>query len=220
MKRIIFLTLFILAIGVNQINAQCITAITPTPANGSTIDEVSFFGSSTNVATTYNFNGGVLPTGWTASPYNIGQPCAVNTPDNSNYFWATTRDGNYRYVQTNELNVLYGGTISFLLRLANESSPCEQPDVSNEGVFLQYSTNGTDWFEINYWQPQLHPSYILWTSYNFTIPTAARTASTRFRWIQFSSSGDEYDNWGLEDVNITATDEINSYAWNIDGVLA
>jgi len=218
MKKIIILALFFLAIGVSQIKAQCTTTITPTPVSGSTSNAVSFLGTSTNVATTYNFNGGVLPTGWTASPYTISQPCSVNTPDISNYFWATTRDGNgYRFVQTNTLNVLNGGNISFLLRLANESAPCEQPDETAEGVYLQYSTDGTNWVQINYWQPQLLPSYILWTSYNFDIPLAAKTASTRFRWIQFSSSGDSYDNWGLEDAVINATDAVNSYTWNIAG---
>jgi len=218
MKKIISLSLFLLAIGVSQIKAQCTAGINPTPASGSTSNSVSFLGSSTNVATTYNFNGGVLPTGWTASPYTIGTPCTVSTPDNSNYFWATTRstDG-YRFVQTNALNVLNGGNISFLLRLANENAPCEQPDETSEGVYLQYSTDGTSWVQINYWQPQLSPSYILWTSYNFAIPAAAKTTSTRFRWIQFSSSGDSYDNWGLEDAVINATDAVNSYTWNIAG---
>jgi hypothetical protein len=221
MKKIICLTLFFLAIGVSQVRAQCTTVIEPTPASGSTNNAVSFLGSSTNVATTYNFNGGVLPTGWTASPYTIGQPCTtVPTPDNSNYFWATTRDASgYRFVQTNALNVSYGGTISFLLRLAStgEVAACEQPDEPAEGVKLQYSTDGTNWVDINYWQPQLLPSYILWTSYNFDIPVAAKTTSTRFRWIQFSSSGDTYDNWGLDDVTISATDAVDTYTWNIAG---
>ena len=46
--------------------------------------------------TEFDFNDGALPTGWITSPFSISQPCNAatgNTPDNSNYFWATTTSG-------------------------------------------------------------------------------------------------------------------------------
>ncbi len=129
-----------------------------------------------SVATTFDFNSGDLPPGWNSSPYIVGTPCDLeSTPpasyqDGSNYFWATVyNDGNaidnasanpkVRYVETNSLNVLNGGTINFLIRYGADDpslgsgfvggqpkNNCEDPDEPREQVYLQYSIdNGATW---------------------------------------------------------------------------
>ena len=93
------------------------------------------------------------------------------------------------------------------------SSPCEGPDLSNEGVYLEYSTNGgTSWTTIFYFQPQ---SYTSWAQYCYPIPSAAQTTSTIFQWWQSGSSGSSYDHWGIDNVTIDAVN-CNSlwYDWS------
>ena len=180
---------------------------------------VYFNGVVTNntTATEFNFNTGTLPTGWSSSPYTVGQPCWAangNTPDNSNYYWATTLDGTVRYVITSAEDVSYGGDIKFYLRFGNDDPEpgCEEAD-AGEGVYLQYSTGGS-WVQIAYIDPT---SCYTWTYFTYAIPAAAQTASTQFRWYQTGASASEYDNWGLEDVSIESTVGVSSYLWQING---
>jgi len=111
--------------------------------------------------TEFNFNDGSLPSGWIHSPYTIGNPCNVvsgNTPDNSKYFWATTvgdtSDGlpnNKRYVGTSPVNVSYGGSIEFLIRYGADdhgTGRCEDPDLANEEVYLYYSIDGGNSYQV------------------------------------------------------------------------
>ena len=43
-----------------------------------------------------------------------------------------------------------------------------------------------------------------WFANDIEIPIAAQTSSTIFRWYQPENDGDNYDNWGLEDVIVNA----------------
>ena len=213
-------------------NAQVANFTFTPPSGGCNNNVVNFSGTSSNstVATSFTFNGGALPAGWEASPYTINATFCPgkNTPDNSSYFWATNLattgpNTGLRYVQTNAINVALGGSISFLLRYAADEAPsagCEDPEQPNEEVWLQYSINGgTNWITI-YDQWDTNGSFSLpwynWYAVNLPIPAAAQTAATLFRWYQPSNDGAGFDNWGLEDVNITSTSPISvtSYAWD------
>jgi hypothetical protein len=183
------------------------------------IDKTSFNCNDVNptaAATSFSFNGGALPTGWTASPYSVSSTTCPgkNSPDNSDYFWATSTASSgpnvgKRFVQTNAVDVSLGGSVNFYIRYGNnEGSGCEQPDASNEEVYLQYSINGgSTWVNIyEDWNTTGTGSYAWynWHWNEITIPQAARTTNTIFRWYQPSNSGTSYDNWGLEDVSINA----------------
>ena len=119
---------------------------------------------------------------------------------------------------TVSLDVSSGGNVCFEMRYAiqSQASPCEGPDLANEGVYLQYSTdNGFTWVTMNYWSPNGgYDSYMTaWNQYCETIPLAAQTAATKFRWTQLAVSGAGFDHWGLDNITISATIPNYTITW-------
>ncbi|WP_206074001.1 HYR domain-containing protein [Marixanthomonas spongiae] len=195
---------------------------------GNTTVEFNGTASSSTTATAYTFNGGTLPSGWSASPFTVSSNTCPgqNTPDNSPYFWATDLatsgpNSGKRFVQTNAVDVSLGGSIEFYIRYGNnEGSGCEQPDAANEEVYLQYSIdNGATWVEIyGGWDTTGSGNYAWYNWYwnDIAIPPAAQTSNTLFRWYQPTNSGTAFDNWGLEDVSISATVAVTVTDWDWD----
>lgn len=76
---------------------------------------------------------------------------------------------------------------------------CRLPS-SGEGVAFQYSTNGgitwTRLSAIRYYNARSP------TVYSGVLPSVAQASSTRFRWIQASNSGPNYDVWSIDDVYV------------------
>ena len=181
--------------------------------------EYCLFPSGSQFGTFFDFNSGLLPAGWASSPYTVGTPCWTDMIDNTSYFWAGVTNGNgARLVTTNVLDVSLGGTIEFYMRYGSDDPDpgCEDPDLVDEGVFLQYSIdNGVNWVTINTWNPTgvLTDPLYSWNLYTDTIPVAAQTSSTSFRWYQPQSTGPEYDNWGLDNVLITANTDAD-FDWD------
>ncbi|MCL3781546.1 hypothetical protein EMN47_14235 [Prolixibacteraceae bacterium JC049] len=200
---------------VKTIRAQEAKIETPIASNTCSNLKVQFRGLGTATGTSFTFNGGTLPAGWSSTPYQVGQPCnpsTGNSPDNTNYFWATTLDNDLRYVITNQLDCSLGGVLEFYLRFGNDDPQpgCEEAD-PGEGVHVQYKTASGTWTDIAYIDPS---SYHSWTHFSYQIPDPAKTTSTSFRWYQTGASGDEYDNWGIEDLIVTVNKPIDSYTWN------
>lgn len=184
----------------------------------------------------FDFNNQSIPPGWqTYGGTNYGSPCGPS-PDNTPYFWAATASG-VPNIQTADFDVCSGGTIEFQMKYAiqGQSSPCEGPDLAREGVTLQYSINsGASWVDIVYYSPNgtelpHNPgtsnsvasgptAYTSWNNFNVTIPAAAATTNTRFRWIQSYSSGGCCDNWGLDNIFINAGPCLTTnIGWDIGG---
>ena len=69
---------------------------------------------------------------------------------------------------------------------------------SSEGIYLQYSTNGSTWYNIQYFY-----TYYSMTA-TATIPAAAMTSSTQLRLYQQSYSGSSYDAWIVDDFEVDA----------------
>ncbi|MFY0671900.1 MAG: PKD domain-containing protein [Bacteroidia bacterium] len=114
-----------------------------------------------------------------------------------------------RYLQTVDLDVSSGGTIEYYLKIGAGGS-CERADGGNESIRLEYSTNGFTWVNINI----ISTTSGQFRLYSVQIPTAAQTASTRFRWIQFSNSGSGYDEWAIDDIKVTTSDNSDFvYNW-------
>ncbi len=166
------------------------------------------------VATAFDFNTGSLPAGWNSSPFSVGQPCdsaTGNSPDNSNYFWATSNSpAGIRFVETNSLDVSNGGTLDFYIRYGDDdpSFGCEDGDQASEEVYLQYSIDGGNNWVTFYDQWDITGNQEPWYRWYFNsiqIPSAAQTSATKFRWYQPDNSGSSFDNWGLEDVSVSAT---------------
>lgn len=173
---------------------------------------------------TFNFNSGALPSGWNSTGgTQFGQPCVPGI-DGTPYFWASTSGSSEPQVSTQAFDISCGGVILFdmVYSVQGGSSPCEGPDEQDEGVSLQYSTDGgITWIDIVYYSPggfelPSNPmtsgsiatgatQYTSWNSFSVPIPGAAVTTSTMFRWYQAESSGTCCDNWGLDNIVINAS---------------
>ena len=164
-----------------------------------------------------DFNSKTLGTDWsTLINPRFDNPC--NPGLDGTYFWTST-DPKPRDLTSKGLDVSQGGSISFDFRIAaqagtNElpggSKDCEGSEKIEEGVFLEYSIDGTTWKPLHYFfpAPATDNTYFNettnWQRYYFEIPKAAQTKNTKFRWIQYEIDNDINDVWGLDRINITA----------------
>ena len=94
-----------------------------------------------------------------------------------------------------------GGNICFDFRQETQGGFCDGPDLTNEGVYLQYKITAGAWTTINYFNPVGFP-YTGWQNHCFAIPLAAQTSTTQFRWQQTNASGPTWDFWGIDNINI------------------
>jgi gliding motility-associated-like protein len=183
---------------------------------------------SENSVTEFDFNGTDLPDGWSATDYDVGQPCTGgpgadgDTPDNSNYFWALKQGaGGVRYVRTSAVDVAQGGSLRFYIRYGADDPPngCEDGDEPDEEVYLQYSiNNGVTWTTFfDGWDtdPNKNKDWYQWFDQTILIPPAAQSTNTIFQWIQPKSTSSIFDNWGLEDIVVNAI-PAPAASWNFD----
>lgn len=221
MKRHIVLLLLSLS-GLTTTYAQCnintINDVITTCTNSSvTVGAYPYTPGVYNLL--FDFNN-ALPAGWQSSGGMTFSSLCGQSLDSSSYFWAsTTTSGFTPSITTNAINTSCGGEIMFDLVYAiqNGPAPCEGPDELDEGVLVQYSIdNGFTWVDIVYFvpngtfTPHLTPGDIVvalgptpftdWHSYSFPLPYGAISSSTLFRWYQPSSSGSQFDNWGLDNI--------------------
>lgn len=94
----------------------------------------------------FDFNNSSLPSGWTFTgtpSFGTTPSCAAPSLDNSAFLWSSSSSV-APIVETGDLDVSSGGNINYEFRFApnSGSSPCETADQYNEGVALEYSTNG------------------------------------------------------------------------------
>lgn len=185
---------------------------------------ISAVAGITGAGQSFDFNGGVLPPGWsTTGSTSYSTPCGAG-PNGSSYFWASTAGSGTPTVTTAAFDVSCGGNVVFEMMYATQggTSPCEGPDLAHEGVELQYSIDGgLTWITITYFSPggyQLPANpgtsgsvasgatpYTVWNNFSIPLPPGAMTTGTMFQWIQDNSSGTCCDNWGLEDISIEAS---------------
>ena len=99
------------------------------------------FGENT-AAFTENFNSG-QPIGWdfTQTVTISATTCGTPSLDGSPFMWMGNSSPAPRTMATVGLDVTSGGDICFEMRYAiqEDPSPCEGPDLGDEGVTLQYS---------------------------------------------------------------------------------
>ena len=213
--RVVFLFLFV-NIALGQSVDYSSTLLSKT-CDGTTMRfEATFTPGATSV-TEYDFNDGNRPAGWDSSPYLVAQPCnpprGVRSPP-SNYFWATTLqsggpNNGRRFVQTSAVDVSEGGSIEFYIRYGADDPGrgCEDPDLANEEVYLQYKLDGGSWVNMYEDWNTVRNKTAAWYSWHFQnvpIPDGAKSSSTSFRWYQPSNSGSPWDNWGLDDIVVKA----------------
>mgnify|MGYP001193921403 CR=1 FL=1 len=229
----IYFNLFIVCITIlmtsTNVGAQCTVGILPdsivvTCGDSVDISALGFLGDS---AQTTNFNTGVIGVGWTSTTTLLyTDPCGPSL-DGTPSAWF----GNVplpRTLTTNSFDMSCGGQICFDLDFAGDEagnlSSCEDPDEADEGVFFQYSVDaGLNWTTINYFNPiplytsGTNPIYG-WANYCFTLPAAAWTTNTIFRWDQPDATASTNDHWGIDNVVISPSGCSYWYDWsNIPG---
>ncbi|MCF8331459.1 MAG: gliding motility-associated C-terminal domain-containing protein [Bacteroidales bacterium] len=162
---------------------------------------------------TNDFNSGFLGSGWDAtSQLTFTNPCPPSA-DGTTYLWMGNDQAHPRRVTTQAFDMTGGANeIHFDMKWSTQGmqSPCEGPDLPDEGIHFQYSTNGINgpWKEIIYWDPSkpppggINPMLTVWNHYSLPIPQAAITTNTRFRFLQTASSGAHYDHWGIDNFQI------------------
>ena len=184
--------------------------------------ELSAFGYSlSDVCFTNDFNDSTAGTGWNPTPAaTFTNPCGPGI-DGTIYMWMGDATPDPRSITTEIFNLSMGGTICFDLVFATQTgdpndAPCEGPDEPDEGVHLQYSTDsGITWIDIYYFDPVggFDPELTSWNNYCFILPPAAQTANTMIKWWQNSSSGYDYDHWGIDNVTIALKDTSYYIEW-------
>jgi gliding motility-associated-like protein len=115
-----------------------------------------------------------------------------------------------RSATTIDLNTAQGGTIKFYLKVGQGVFPCDNAD-PGEDIVLEYSVNGgTNWFQIILLDQDNYPEL---TQVEVPIPGAAQSPTTRFRWRQLANSGNNQDNWAIDDVYISANQSNFTMNW-------
>ena len=109
--------------------------------------------------------------------------------------------GTLAQAQTVNVNVGYGGTVSFYLRIPTTTTTnCDAPE-AGEDVVLQYSSNnGSGWTTIATYNRANFNSPTLITE---TIPSVAWSEATRFRWLIPNGSNGQ-DEFAIDNVVISA----------------
>jgi hypothetical protein len=142
---------------------------------------------------------------WTAITGGNASSTCGSVNGNALYFDGTGT----RAATTDLLNAVGGGVVNFYLKIASGTSPCEDAD-AGENIVLEYSINGgAAWTNLNTYVTTLYSTF---TSLSESIPVAAQTPNTIFRWRQLSHSGSGFDNWVMDDVNIVLSSS-SAYNW-------
>ena len=204
------LVLFLITMLSFTLSAQVHTAIADpdTICAGEAVQLTLVTGGAQDSAT---FNNGTLPVGWVATNQAMfNNPCNP-TANGTIYLWMGNASAAPRNLTTVQYDISPGGCqVEFFMKYGNEvpsAASCESPDLTGEGVHLQYSlNNGATWTDINYWPPPgpdpCSGPLCTWNYYIEQVPAAANTANTSFRWAQLSSSGPQYDHWGLDECKL------------------
>jgi gliding motility-associated-like protein len=123
-----------------------------------------------------------------------------------------------RWTTTEAINCALGGLVSFTIKFGSGAAPCDDPE-PGDNVALEYSTTGcagpfTQIILIS------ESAYTSFETVSAAIPAGAQTATTHFRWRQIANSGNNTDNWSLDDVYVSAlTNNAYDYAWTPEGPL-
>lgn len=139
MKKIVLLISFSLALALNQVNGQGVTAdINPLtlPCGGGQVN-LTALGNSITPVFGDNFNNGGLQPGWSTNvTADFSNPCGASV-DGSTYLWVGSSAAAPRAISSAPVNVSCGGTVcfdfKFVCESCGDSAPCEGEDQYDEG---------------------------------------------------------------------------------------
>ncbi|MEX1003299.1 MAG: gliding motility-associated C-terminal domain-containing protein [Crocinitomicaceae bacterium] len=204
-------TIFLMVVTVSV--AQCSLNITPSTTQnivcGESVDIVAT-GFAVGAVLSEDFNGQTLGPGWaTTQTVNYSNPCGPSL-DGTPSAWMGNTATQPRTLSTIGFDLQCGAEICFDLDFAGDEacggcSSCEDPDLIDEGVYFEYSTDGgATWSTIFYFEPASGQgnAYYQWANYCFDLPAAGWSANTMFRWRQEDGSSANFDHWGIDNVTI------------------
>jgi len=229
MKRAILYISFILFY-VWNVYSQCSVTAYANPTTICAGDEVNLSAvGSCGYLMNNDFNNGTPGTGWVATTgVQFDNPCNPSY-DGTTYLWMGPNVPIPRTLTSVGFNISSGCQVKFAMKYAiqSQSSPCEGPDEYDEGVTLQYTTNGgSTWVDIAYFRPdgtilpnQIPPGsnntqisgntpFTVWNVFTFNLPAGAISSNTQIRWRQEDWSGSIYDHWGLDKIELTCPSNV------------
>ncbi len=161
-----------------------------------------------------DFEGGIDASVWSSVlGETIGSSCGSVTGDALLFNGSGTRRA-----ETVDFNLVNGGSLSFYLKVATGTAPCDDAEIG-EDVILEYSINGGATWTLM--ATLLESNYPTFTYISMPVPAAAQTGATRFRWSQPNFSGANQDVWMLENINISASNSGGvSFSWSPTAGLA
>jgi len=211
----------------SNVQAQCLVHLDASDTTIACGDSVLLSASGAGIVFFEDWNSGTPSGLWAnVTAAQIGNSICTPHPDGTNYGWVGDITAAPRSLQTIPMDITCGGNICFDLRYAIQGSaaPCEGPDLSNEGVHVEYSLNGGGtWSNIGYYPPNTQGNYnsqspnsgdyTAWANYCLPIPVAALTTSTSIRFYQDGSSGIGFDHWGIDNISIGGGCTVGYYNW-------
>jgi len=226
-KALLFLSGFLFYSGAYSQCDVSTSATATTIRCGQSVSLSAFGQSNGTVILNETFNTSGFGPGWGSTPgaTSFSNPCSPGGVDGTPHAWMDNNTSVPRILTSSPYNLTSataGVTVCFDLLFAEQgnSAPCEGPDEPDEGVFLQYSTDGgTTWTDITYFDPNggNDAQLVNWNNWCFELPPAAITGNTIIRWLQTADSGADYDHWGIDNVQIYQNDVNGQVVWLHDG---
>lgn len=157
-----------------------------------------------------NFDDGIDDSKWMINDGRASVDCGSQSGN------ALVMDGANRIAQTQNINTLGGGVLSFYIKIAN-GFMCDGAE-GGEDVALEYSTdNGSTWTNIMIFNEASYPDLTL---IEIDLTDIVTDANTQFRWIQNIFSGSDFDVWVLDEIIITRNQTSSDLTFNAtDGSL-
>lgn len=211
-----------------HVNAQCEVTASVNPDEtvcGDCADLTAFGQGQGQQVFNETFNSG-SPTGWNFTQQaDFSNPCSAAGVNGTTHIWMGDNSPVPRSLVTvgyNFTTATAGVTVCFDMLFAEQggNTPCEGPDEPDEGVYLQYSTDGgATWQTVNYFDPNggNDATLVNWNNWCFQLPAGAITTNTQIRWFQDNDSGAEFDHWGIDNVEIYYNDPTYNITWLHDG---
>ncbi len=171
----------------------------------------------------YTFNTGQLDSSLYSNVSPVfNNPCGGSL-NNNLYCWfdytATPSVLPYqRLLETGNFNISSGNCyVNFDMKYGHLQTDyyCEDPDGIDEGVHLQYSTNtGQSWTDINYWTPFSNISGPLYSWNHYSESISVNSPTVKFRLAQYLNSGQEWDHWGVDELEISCHSQNVIVQWS------
>ena len=157
---------------------------------------VCFESSTTSQVLYDDFDPSIDGSQWTSTGSAVADNyCDANSGDALHF------EGSTRTASTVDVDVTYGGTISFyLFSSSNNGGGCNSPEAGEDLIFEYSTNNGGSWDVIATYAPDVDP--MIYVTEN--IPAGAMTNDTRFRFTQPSSNGGANDQWVIDELEIQA----------------